>query len=388
MRRHFLVLFTALMALTSLTVQAQYSVYMTSYGDSKINVIKAVREFRTDLGLAEAKTLVESVPCFVLEDVSYSDASTALESLTTAGATAEIVEGSTPPTPSDNHEYGSFNALYLNDFGTGKLAVVKAVRVVTGMGLADANSLVSSAPTMIYNVLNESQTANLIHTLDSVGAAYSVYQAGYCNEGQTLEWYRSPAGEVTIKGTGAMTDYSMRQSPWYSNGSVSEYGENFSSDVTTLTVDEGATHIGSYAFAYSSVETITLPSTLASIAEGAFQSCSNLTTIYANSALSYMSNNAFGDWYNRSNITVYASDAETYGFWRDNGFNVVRDYEDPNAMTIYLQVTDEGDDLYARDYENLSVYAMAGDEFLGETNGFLYENGCYFKLSIFKAYSF
>jgi len=69
--------------------QTEFTVTLTAVGESKINVIKAVREL-TQLGLKEAKDLVEAAPKPVLENVSKADAEKALARLKEAGATAEL----------------------------------------------------------------------------------------------------------------------------------------------------------------------------------------------------------------------------------------------------------------------------------------------------------
>jgi len=68
--------------------QTEFTVTLTAVGDSKINVIKAVREL-TQLGLKEAKDLVDAAPKPVLENVSKADAEKAVAKLKEAGATAE-----------------------------------------------------------------------------------------------------------------------------------------------------------------------------------------------------------------------------------------------------------------------------------------------------------
>ncbi len=69
--------------------QTEFTVNLAAVGDSKINVIKAVREL-TQLGLKEAKDLVDAAPKAVLENVSKADAEKAVARLKEAGATAEI----------------------------------------------------------------------------------------------------------------------------------------------------------------------------------------------------------------------------------------------------------------------------------------------------------
>jgi large subunit ribosomal protein L7/L12 len=64
-------------------------VILTDFGDSKIKVIKEVRAV-TDLGLKEAKTLVEDAPNPVKEGLSDEDAKEIKEKLEAAGATVEL----------------------------------------------------------------------------------------------------------------------------------------------------------------------------------------------------------------------------------------------------------------------------------------------------------
>ena len=69
--------------------QTEFTLTLTAVGGSKINVIKAVREI-TQLGLKEAKDLVDAAPKAVLENVSKEDADNAAAKLREAGATVEI----------------------------------------------------------------------------------------------------------------------------------------------------------------------------------------------------------------------------------------------------------------------------------------------------------
>lgn len=69
--------------------QTEFTVMLSSIGDKKVNVIKAVREL-TGLGLKEAKDLVEAAPKAVKEAVSKADADAAKAKLEEAGAVVEI----------------------------------------------------------------------------------------------------------------------------------------------------------------------------------------------------------------------------------------------------------------------------------------------------------
>ena len=70
--------------------QTEFTVVLTAGGDKKINVIKEVRGVRPDLGLKEAKDLVEGAPQNVLENVSKQQAEEVKKKLEEAGATVQI----------------------------------------------------------------------------------------------------------------------------------------------------------------------------------------------------------------------------------------------------------------------------------------------------------
>ncbi|MCR4949996.1 MAG: 50S ribosomal protein L7/L12 [Solobacterium sp.] len=65
------------------------TVMLTAIGDSKVAVIKAVREI-TGLGLVDAKKLVDATPAEIKKDVSTDEAEKIKATLTDAGATVEF----------------------------------------------------------------------------------------------------------------------------------------------------------------------------------------------------------------------------------------------------------------------------------------------------------
>ncbi len=69
--------------------QTEFDVILESAGDKKIGVIKEVRAL-TDLGLKEAKDLVEAAPKAVLEKVTKDAAAKAKEQLEAAGASVSV----------------------------------------------------------------------------------------------------------------------------------------------------------------------------------------------------------------------------------------------------------------------------------------------------------
>ncbi len=70
--------------------KSQYDVVLTDIGSEKIKVIKAVREIDQNLGLIDAKKLVESAPVEVLKGAKKEDAEAAKEKLEAAGAKVEL----------------------------------------------------------------------------------------------------------------------------------------------------------------------------------------------------------------------------------------------------------------------------------------------------------
>jgi len=70
--------------------QTTFNVVIANAGANKISVIKAVREINQNLGLKEAKDLVEAAPKEILTGVNKSTAEEAKKKLEAAGATVEL----------------------------------------------------------------------------------------------------------------------------------------------------------------------------------------------------------------------------------------------------------------------------------------------------------
>jgi len=69
--------------------KTEFDVMLTSVGEKKVNVIKAVRAI-TGLGLKEAKELVDGAPSAIKEGASKDDAEEAKKQLEEAGASVEL----------------------------------------------------------------------------------------------------------------------------------------------------------------------------------------------------------------------------------------------------------------------------------------------------------
>ncbi len=70
--------------------KAIFDVILAGIGDNKINVIKTVRQIKQDLGLREAKDLVEKAPQTLLKEVKKEEAEEAKKKLEEVGAKVEL----------------------------------------------------------------------------------------------------------------------------------------------------------------------------------------------------------------------------------------------------------------------------------------------------------
>ncbi len=142
-------------------------VKMKSFGNKKIMVIKALRTL-TGLGLKDAKNLVESVPCFVAEGCDLYRATEIKEQLEAVGAliALETEGGETPEPMVASNGY----KVVLESWGSRKIAVIKAVRRLTGLGLKDSKNLVESAPCTLLEGRSREEAQTIKTELQEAGA--------------------------------------------------------------------------------------------------------------------------------------------------------------------------------------------------------------------------
>ncbi len=124
-------------AATQAEEKTEFTVFLASAGDKKINVIKEVRAF-TGLGLKEAKDLVEAAPKEVKAGVSKKDAEEAKKKFEAAGDK--------------------------------KINVIKEVRAFTNLGLKEAKDLVDGAPKEIKKGVPKKEAEEVKKKLEAAGA--------------------------------------------------------------------------------------------------------------------------------------------------------------------------------------------------------------------------
>ena len=100
---------------------------------------------------------------------------------------------------------------------------------------------------------------------------------------------------LVISGTGAMEDYSTwLYEPWYS----------YRSYVKTITIEDGVTSIGDYAFSCTKLTSVTIGSGVTSIGDYAFYKCSSITSITIPDAVTSIGSNAFCYCSKLTSVTV------------------------------------------------------------------------------------
>ncbi len=143
---------------------------LISYGAKKIAVIKVTRA-ATGLGLRDAKNLVESCPAVFPRHFTEADATRWRSDLESAGAAVEI-ERVRPEQQAtvDGQEPTADHVVELLGLGPRKIAVIKIVRKMTGLGLKDTKDLVESYPTVIPGRHSYSAAVDWVYELSDVGA--------------------------------------------------------------------------------------------------------------------------------------------------------------------------------------------------------------------------
>ena len=102
----------------------------------------------------------------------------------------------------------------------------------------------------------------------AVPAAADTTGSGTC--GNRLTWALDAEGVLTIRGTGAMTDYLLRGSPWYA----------MHNSILEVVIDSGVTSVGNYAFYQcGNLQRVRLPDSLLSIGDSAFLECASLENV-------------------------------------------------------------------------------------------------------------
>ena len=110
-----------------------------------------------------------------------------------------------------------------------------------------------------------------------------IIASGIC--GDNLTWKLTDDGELTIEGEGAMFDFQQdaNRPSW----------DDYQSSIKSVTIKEGVTSIGAWAFSGCALTSISIPEGVVSIGEKAFRGCNNLTSIVTPKSLAVMGTEVF-----------------------------------------------------------------------------------------------
>lgn len=145
---------------------------LTSYDASaKIKVIKAVKEI-TGLGLKEAKELVDNVPSTIKTNILRDEALSIKEEIEAAGGIVELTTGDKIIGGNENEEVDSkdkVDVILTSCDSSSKIPVIKAVREVTGMGIAEAKASVENAPSTIKTNVSIDEALSIKEKIEAAG---------------------------------------------------------------------------------------------------------------------------------------------------------------------------------------------------------------------------
>lgn len=118
--------------------------------------------------------------------------------------------------------------------------------------------------------------------------------SGTC--GDTLTWsLNTETGVLTISGTGAMTNYSWSNAPWYS----------YRAHISSIEFEETVTSIGNFAFyGLDALKSITIPDHITSIGHSVFRKCSQLSDVTIGKGITGISNFTFFECTALESITI------------------------------------------------------------------------------------
>ncbi len=129
--------------------------------------------------------------------------------------------------------------------------------------------------------------------IPALGTEEEQEAGGTC--GESVTWTLYDNGTLTIRGTGAMEDYSITQAPWIT----------LSEDITSVVVEDGVSAIGEAAFEECrDLTSVVLASTVTDIGDYAFQNCTALTELYLGSGLKSIGRDAFYDCSGLTSVTL------------------------------------------------------------------------------------
>ena len=150
-------------------------------------------------------------------------------------------------------------------------------------------------------------------------AAYAEIYSGNCGLFTEITWtLDTSTGILEISGEGSMWDYSYGNdyTPWY----------DYRSSITTVTIEDGVTSIGDYAFFdCDGLTSVTIPNSVTSIGIRSFSNCKSLATITIGTGVTTIGTRAFSGCSGLTSITMSESliSIGNTAFWKCTGLTSI-----------------------------------------------------------------
>ena len=208
------------MSASELGVDA-YKVEITDIGQSKIQLIKAIKEL-TGMTLPESQSLIDNskYPIVVLSDVTFSDATIAVEMLTEAGATArmKLLNASASPVDATSLTETGVAGLcniVITDFGTQTTNIIKAIKEILGSNLREAKDIVDleDLPYVLKSNVSVDEAKGMISKLEAAGATVAPISNAQGGASSSSQSASSSASSVSLPSSSSglydvvVTDY-------------------------------------------------------------------------------------------------------------------------------------------------------------------------------------
>lgn len=155
------------------TSGGEWSLVLDDAGARQIQVIKELRAI-TGLGLLEAKALTDRVPSTVLDGVDHASAEAAYRLLSEAGAAVRITERAASASVPGGAA-GTF-AVVMDAPGDRRIQVIKEIRGLTGLGLAEAKRLTDRPPSTVLADADHVRASAARDRLAAAGAAVRIIE--------------------------------------------------------------------------------------------------------------------------------------------------------------------------------------------------------------------
>jgi large subunit ribosomal protein L7/L12 len=153
-------------------VEIAYEVVLLDGGDSKLEVVKEIRN-NAGLDLAGSKKIVDEAPATVASGLSKEEANNLKTVLEEAGAKVEVKEIELPKSSGSEGAKTEFEVVLI-DAGEKKLEVVKEIRNNTELGLTESKGIVDEAPATVASGLSKEEAEKLKTVLETAGAKVEI----------------------------------------------------------------------------------------------------------------------------------------------------------------------------------------------------------------------